>query len=214
MKHLWWIGSLISMLLIGIIRFTDWRPLPSFGDADDCNYTIETISFSYLAGAIFYLLNESLPNHRRKNVYRNHILRQIKMVNEDLRQMVYIIEPFNFSPDKSEEAFCDSFAKFDFLAPCPFDNGDMKSYILKSRDEIENVIEDLLAAYGNYMDKRELDFANSVLDSFFICNNFYPRIIDVEDELLSSYFNNQNEYGKSIFRIWKLSNELMMAVQK
>lgn len=136
------------------------------------------------------------------------------MVNEDLRQMVYVIEPFNFSPDKSEEAFCDSFAKFDFLTPCPFDNGDTKSYILKRRYEIEKVIEELLAAYGNYMGKREFEFANSVLDSFFICNNFYPRIFDAEDNNIYSYSDNQDEYGKSIFRIWKLSNELMMAVQK
>ena len=61
-KHLWWIGTFISIALIIILRFTDWRPIVCEPEvADGGNFTLESLSFSYLAAAIFYILNEYIP---------------------------------------------------------------------------------------------------------------------------------------------------------
>lgn len=66
MKHLWWIGALCCSVLIFIIRFTDWRFIPCDSNmADKYNYTLETLSFSYLAGAIFYFSKRLLTANKK-----------------------------------------------------------------------------------------------------------------------------------------------------
>lgn len=98
MKQLWWIGAVLSTVLIIIIRFTDWCLIPCdpcFGQ--NANIAIETLSFSYLAGAIFFLLNDYIPRLKKQDIYVRHVKRQVSIVKEYMRQIVNSIKPFEIN---------------------------------------------------------------------------------------------------------------------
>lgn len=208
MKHLWWIGALCCSVLIFIIRFTDWRFIPCDSNMEDkYNYTLETLSFSYLAGAIFYFLNDYLPQIRRQKEYANYITRQIKFIKENIRLIVESIEPFKMDKKYNKNHFCSVFKGTDLSSSFMGGPTTKEEYINKKKKSIEATCEQLLGNYGNYLNDRDLKFVNSIENSYFIQNKLNSIDFNIPKELLSSYPNNQEEFGDSIFEIFEWSKQ-------
>ena len=129
MKQLWWIGAVVSVVLIRIIRFTDWRLIPCAPClGQNANIAIEALSFSYLASAIFFLLNDYVPQFKKQDIYVRHVKRQVSIVKEYMRQIVNSIKPFEINKDYEDKAFIDAFVNTDLLNLDPH----MKRFLLCS----------------------------------------------------------------------------------
>lgn len=205
MKHLWWVGSLVSIVLIIILRFTEWRPVicaPKLAEAS--NFMLESLSFSYLAGAIFFLLNEYIPQRRKNKVHIEHITRQIQSIKEYIRQIVASIEPFKDENEYTQQTFTNTFANKDFRTKFMDGQDDLENYINKRRKLIESLCEQLLSSYTNIMSNKDIDFINTILKSDFIRNTLEPIDFNVPNQYISSYPNNQKEIGISIFKLYNL----------
>ena len=209
-KHLWWIGTFISIALIIILRFTDWRPIvcePKV--ADGGNFTLESLSFSYLAAAIFYILNEYIPQRRKNEVYAAHIERQIISIKEYIRQIVASIEPFKMDENKyTLQTFAKTFADKDLKTKLMDGQTDLESYINKRRELVETLCDQLLSSYGNVMSYKEINYINTILKSDFICNQLVPMDFNVPKQYISSYPNNQQTIGNSIFNLYELGKDI------
>ena len=175
--------------------------------ADKYNYTLETLSFSYLAGAIFYFLNDYLPQIRRHKEYANYITRQIKFIKENIRLIVESIEHFKMDKKYNKNLFCSVFKKTDLSSSFMGGSTTKEEYINKKKKSIEVTCEQLLGNYGNYLNDRDLKFVNSIENSYFIQNKLNSIDFNIPKDLLSSYPNNQEEFGDSIFEIFEWSKQ-------
>ena len=209
-KHLWGIGTFISIALIIILRFTDWRPIVCVPElADGGNFTLESLSFSYLAAAIFYLLNEFIPQRRKNEVYADHIKRQILSIKEYIRQIVYSIDPFKMDENKyTLQTFAKTFADKDLKTKLMDGQTDLESYINKRRELVETRCDQLLSSYGNVMSYKEINYINTILKSDFICNQLVSIDFNVLEQYISSYSNNQQTIGYSIFKLYELGKDI------
>lgn len=210
MKHLWWIGTCVSIALIIILRFTDWRPIVCEPEvADGGNFTLESLSFSYLAAAIFYLLNEYIPQRRKNEVYAAHIERQIISIKEYIRQIVASIEPFKMDENKyTLQTFAKTFADKDLKTKLMDGQTDLESYINKRRELVETLCDQLLSSYGNVMSYKEINYINTILKSDFVRNRLEPIDFNVPEQYISSYPNNQQTIGNSIFKLYELGKDI------
>lgn len=216
MEHLWWLGTFVSIALIIILRFTDWRPIVCEPElADGGNFTLESLSFSYLAAAIFYILNEYIPQRRKNKVYADHIKRQIISIKEYIRQIVYSIEPFKMDENKyTLQTFAKTFADKDLKTKLMDGQTDLESYINKRRELVETLCDQLLSSYGNVMSYKEINYINTILKSDFICNQLVPIDFNVPEQYISSYPNNQRTIGNSIFNLYELGKDIKYEQKK
>ena len=209
-KHLWWIGTIVSISLIIILRFTDWRPIVCEPEvADGGNFTLESLCFSYLAAAIFYILNEYIPQRRKNEVYAAHIERQIISIKEYIRQIVASIEPFKMDENKyTLQTFAKTFADKDLKTKLMDGQTDLESYINKRRELVETRCDQLLSSYGNIMSYKEINYINTILKSYFVRNRLEPMDFNVLEQYISSYPNNQQTIGYSIFKLYELGKDI------
>ena len=87
-RNLCWILAIISIVIILILKFTKWRPIPCIY-ADEGNSVAETLAFSYIAAMMFYLVNDVIPQKITiDDVAHRHIQRNLWRTNENLRVIV------------------------------------------------------------------------------------------------------------------------------
>ena len=209
MKQLWWIGAVLSAVLIIIIRFTDWRLIPCDPYlGQNANIAMETLSFSYLAGAIFFLLNDYIPRLKKQDIYVRHVKRQVSIVKEYMRQIVNSIKPFEINKDYEDKAFIDAFVNTDLLSSFMGGKESIEEYIVTRKNKIETLCEQTLSLYGDYMDENELNYLDSVLNSYFIQNTLTPMKFDIPKDMQPSYPNNQKEIGESICQIFSMGKHV------
>lgn len=209
MKQLWWIGAVVSVVLIIIIRFTDWRLIPCAPClGQNANIAIEALSFSYLASAIFFLLNDYVPQFKKQDIYVRHVKRQVSIVKEYMRQIVNSIKPFEINKDYEDKAFIDAFVNTDLLSSFMGGKESIEEYIVTRKNKIETLCEQTLSLYGDYMDEDELNYVDGVLNSYFIQNPLTPMKFDIPKEVQPFYPNNQKEIGESIWQIFNIGKHM------
>lgn len=140
----------------------------------------------------------------KKSIY---ITRQIKFIKENIRLIVESIEPFKMDKKYNKNQFCSVFKRTDLSSSFMGGSTTKEEYINKKKKSIEATCEQLLGNYGNYLNDRDLKFVNSIEKSYFIQNKLNSIDFNIPKDFLSSYPNNQEEFGDSIFEIFEWSKQ-------
>lgn len=190
------------IIVIGIIRFSDWRPFGVCVKADSVNYTFETLSFSILAAIIFWLVNDYLKYRKRRVIAKRHINRQIKIIKELVRQMIGAVEPFNvWAKYDTLESFLMIFNEKDLEDGFYGGSRKIVEVYTEYKLNIEKIAANLLVSYCDFMTTDELETFDKILSSFLICNSIVPIEFSIPKEDRLFYPSNQNEVGKSIYEL-------------
>lgn len=202
--HLWWIGCIISVVLICIIYFTKWRPIEcTYAEAG--NRVLENLSFGILSAGIFFALNEFIPQRHQRKVAHNHIKRQMRNIKEEFRFIVNSIEPFRMGHSYTLESFTKTFERKDLEEKYMSSSRSLMMFISEKKNLIEMICDSLLSSYGQYMTTEEQYYIDEILSSFFIRNSIVPMDFSVPKEYRGSYPNNQAKMGESIYQLYILS---------
>lgn len=207
LNHLCWIVAIISIVLIFILKFTEWRPIPCrFADAG--NNVLETLAFSMLAASLFYVINDYIPQMPIKNVAHRYVQRNLRKLRENLRIIVELVNPFTFNKPKYDiQSFTKAFGEKDLVVGYG-DSTPFVDFINMRKTEIETICDVLLSSYKQYMSVEEIKYVDTILGSYFIQNHLTPMNFSVPEEDRHAYPNNQEEIGKSIFELYSLRSPI------
>jgi hypothetical protein len=200
-------------VLIFIIDFTKWRPIatPDFINAKAVNGAIISLSFSYLAAAIFYLVLNYIPERPRRKASRAYIEYQLWDIQENLRQLVeFVPTPFSFERKKyTIETLAEAYEQLDFYNK-PFGKLTLHDYVESYRANISSISYCLMSSYSQYMTSREIEYIEAILDSYFIRYKLVPKDFSIPEEDQCGYYGaigvNQREYGESIYKIYSYNS--------
>jgi hypothetical protein len=209
LPYLWWILAIASCVPIFIIDFTKWRPIatPDFINAKAVNGDIISLSFSYLAAAIFYLVLNYIPERPRRKASRAYIELQLRDIQEYLRQLVEFV-PTLFSFERKKytiETLAEAYEQLDFYNK-PFGKLTLHEYVESYRANISSISDSLMSSYSQYMTYHEIEYIETILDSYFIRNKLVPMDFSIPNKDQCKYADafgvNQREYGESIYKIY------------
>lgn len=207
LKRYRWIAvcGVLSLIVIFVLKFTDWRPFGYYEKAQAVNDTMKNLSFSLIAAIIFFLINDVATSCKRREISHNQICRQIRTIHELLRQMVESVEPFKFEKKiYTQESFENIFSNKDLYLGYYGLSRSMVDAFTENKDIIENISQELLMSYSEYMSDDELEYFDNILNSDFIRNHLSPMDFSVPKEFQHQYPNNQEEMGRSLFKLYKL----------
>lgn len=171
----------------------------------------KNVSYSIIAAFVFYIVIDYIPFARKKKIMRVLIDAQFSNLYEHIYHCVNgIISPFAFNPKKytDKDDFTNDFYGIDLEENVEiFSSKNRKSYLESNKEHIKNIIEKLLDLHP-YLSYKELDNISHIINSSFIKKPILPRKIDLPEEYIDSYPNNQKEIGESIYEIYELIKEI------
>ncbi len=205
-EYIWIIFTgFIACLIIVILRFTDFMPASYVPKEDSINYTFETISFSVLAAVIFWFINDFTAYNKRRKIAINHINRQIRTINELIRQMLNAIDPFSLESKRySFESFMTKFNKLDLYDGFYGGSRAIVDVYSEYKRRIELIADSLLGSYSEYLSYDQLKYLDEILKSYLIRNTITPMDFAIPEEERRFYPSNQNEVGKSLYLLSKM----------
>jgi hypothetical protein len=106
---------ILSIVCIVIVEMTDLRPFGEAYNADGVNRILLTLSYSYAAAYLFFILHDWLPQRFRRRIAKNYIEREMRHLKELLRLCRFLLYPF-FSiseTDLSKEKFMETAGRKD-----------------------------------------------------------------------------------------------------
>lgn len=114
-----WILVLSCICIIAYVRLNWGFALWQSDDSKAYNMILENLSYSYLAGCIFYVLTSSIPHYLRTKHLQPVIdskLKRILQRLEDSKRAVYSITEYN--EQHTDDDFIERLSNGDFDAPC------------------------------------------------------------------------------------------------
>lgn len=117
-----WVGVLAVICLYAILQikfdFAFW--LGASKNADAINDVLTNLSYSYLAGFIFYLLTVSLPNWKTKAKLRDALIDKLNLIQSNYHSCIESVLPINdkISKDLTLEKVKEMFKGVSYMAPC------------------------------------------------------------------------------------------------
>ena len=76
---------ILSIVCIVIVEMTDLRPFGEAYNADGVNRILLTLSYSYTAAYLFFILHDWLPQRFRRRIAKDYIEREVRHLKELLR---------------------------------------------------------------------------------------------------------------------------------
>ena len=196
---------LLSIACIIIIELTDLRPFEVAYNADGINGIILTLSYSYTAAYVFYVLNDWLPTRFRRHIALNYVEREMRRLKELLRLCEFLLYPF-FSiseTDLSKEKFMETAGRKDLNNLSFVGSKTIIEQLNIYKKEIIDISESLMSSYNSSMSDKQIKFVDELLNSCFVANNICPINFDLPDEYINDYPNNQWDVCESIYDNYK-----------
>lgn len=116
------VGVLAVICLYAIlqIKFDIAFWLGSSKNADTINEVLTNLSYSYLAGFIFYLLTVSLPNWKMKAKLRDALIGKLNLIQSNYKSCIDSVLPITetITEDFTLEIVKEKFRGVSYMAPC------------------------------------------------------------------------------------------------
>lgn len=205
-----WIVLLIfSSAGIIITGFTDIR-FGHFENAGHYNNILLAISVSVFASCVFYLVNEVAPKRELHITMKAVIGHELDEIHDLIRQCAVAVQPktiFHLDtlppywiPKKS--IYLDHFKKYDFYKG-KIAGDEAWKYFEKREKLIKEKGLTLLKDYNRYLTIKQISYLRNIITSPFILEGLKPDDFEVDEELKGLVPNNQEEIGKSLYRLYK-----------
>ena len=196
---------ILSIVCIVIVEMTDLRPFGEAYNADGVNRILLTLSYSYSAAYLFFILHDWLPQRFRRRIAKNYIEREMRHLKELLRLCRFLLYPF-FSiseTDLSKEKFMETAGRKDLNNKSFVGSKTIMEQLNIYKKEIIDISESLMSSYNSSMSDKQIKFVDELLSSCFIANNISPINFDLPDEYINDYPNNQWDVCESIYDNYK-----------
>jgi hypothetical protein len=202
----WYFLVVLSVISILVLVFTDWRPVGQIANAERINAGILNLSYSIVSASMFYLFMGYLPTLSKRHIAKKYVSYQIDEIKEQLRCIVKD-EFFLFNFERSLVfQFVSVFANANLGEPSLSDSKLSKyDSINKRLKVIVDRSKELLRFYLPLLKRTQLEFLNDLLCSEFARNGLQPIVWREDDGPLLGYPNNQNEVGRSIYKLYERS---------
>lgn len=201
---------ILSVSAIYILHFTDYRPF-SCVNAQEANKVIENVSYGIITSTIFYIITVIIPSVRNYGLKVEYIKGKLFDLTNKFMQIEYLVTYDFFEiihPDYSMDILNSNFSKCDF-SELNFNKTERRlDSFNKYRIEIVEISNELMNSYVNEMTKSELEFLKKLMQSEFVRIGLTPMDFQLEDELRSSYPNNQDIIADEICNLYTMVKSL------
>lgn len=177
--------TVVCFYIIGSAGLSIFPVLGYVEEPEKTNTVLLNLSYSFIAGLIFYLLVSYMPfNKRRKNV-KPAISMKINTIHGKMIDSVRGLSPLttNNHTNITEESLVALLANNSVFDPCGYAiagvNMTKLQHMRMQRDEIKNIVKDLLD-YKDYMSDDQLKLLEKIREStyFSLLNAFAIPITD------------------------------------
>lgn len=206
--HYSWIAiALLSVLvIIDIELLSDAYKFSVHYKANEINDILLTLSYSFLASSLFYILNVWMPNYYSRKITKELISDFKQSIRNNLTEVVQKINPLDMN-DFKEEEFVDKFTDMDLSSPYPIGGlYSTKDFIVGKVMVVDSCCNTLLQKYSAQLSNKEIEFLRNTLFSFALRNPLIIRDFNIPKEYESQ--NNQREYGESLLDLYQKSRRL------
>lgn len=206
LQKLWIFVVLVSLAIIIDIKLLPDSFRFTIGcKADEINDILLTLSFSFLASAVFYILNVWVPCYYSRKTDRQFVLKLKQSIKDSLSDATHKINPFNMN-GFDEVKFVDMFANEDLNDSYPLNERySKKDFVVGKLEVVYSCCEELLEKYSLQLTYEEMDFATSALSSFALQNALKIKDYNIPKEFRNSFDDNQKEYGESLLKLYQKS---------
>ncbi|MDE6770651.1 MAG: hypothetical protein K2J78_13085 [Muribaculaceae bacterium] len=152
-----WLTTFIFIiaLVVIVILLSDCRPFNSnfsTSTVNRINDSLLALSCGYIASFVFFLVQDFLPNYRKRESDKAYIRSQIGIITrrlrEEIQRLFYFAIPENKNP--TIEEYIEKFINDDLFTPRKELTGKSVYEELKEKDkEIKEISKELLRLYGN-----------------------------------------------------------------
>lgn len=202
-RNLWWVMTIVSVVIIYVLRFTEWRPFVCH-NPEDANYTMETLSYSIISASLFYVIIDYLPYISQKKAADKYINTCFGDIYESLRQLISFMYIFRLDINTIDrEMFRKDFCNEDLLTPNFRGNLTKEDYINVEKEKIKSICTNLLSLYLRYLKPQEVEFIDKAINSYFIRVHLVPMIQNLDDEIRHFYDDNQEMIADSIYDLYE-----------
>lgn len=179
-------------------------------NANSINEIIVNLSYSVLAGAIFYVFVDVLPYLSKRKKMRMVILTKLNKLKGTIHKAktAIYLPPFSNMPN-TKEKFIEDFNCKDMndayqLGVGGFKN--LKEFFIYNKIEIQTQIQEILN-YSSFLTQTELETLAMVNTSKYINDFFFMKDFDML-KIRPDLYDNQKEIGESIFMIEELMSKI------
>lgn len=209
-------GFLICLIVIACIYAIFTIKLNMFWrvgfseNAENINEIIVNLSYSVLAGAIFYFFVDVLPFVSKRKKMRIVILTKLNKLKGSIHKAktAIYLPPFSNVPN-TKEKFIEDFNCKDMndayqLSVGGFKN--LKEFFYYNKMEIQTQIQDILN-YSSFLTHTELETLTMVNTSKYVNEFFFMKDFEML-KIRPDLYDNQKEIGESIFLIEELMSKI------
>lgn len=157
-----WLLTFGCVALILYVKLGLGIPIYACENAESINDVLLNLSYSYLAGCIFYILTSYLPMYHKRKKMRVVIdakIKQIYGILIDCKKSVLSEEEYSKGIDMSDETFKKLLAQKQLSFPCALSrayNGlSIGQYLYNQKQQLQCIIDSLIL-YQDCMDVNEL----------------------------------------------------------
>lgn len=207
------VGVLAVICLYAIlqIKFDIAFWLGSSKNADTINEVLTNLSYSYLAGFIFYLLTVSLPNWKMKAKLREALIGKLNLIQSNYNSCIESVLPITETntEDYTLEMVKEKFRGVSYMAPCKLSqmgqDCTIASYIKIKHEENLSLAGQILD-YKSWLSSESIAFIeelrNSDISKVITAITLPPvkSLLDKEDT--------REKLATQVYGLWNITKEI------
>lgn len=207
LHKLWIVVAILSIyVIINIELLPDTYRCTIDNKAKEINAILLTLSYSFLASTLFYILNVWMPDYYSRKINKKLISKLKQSIKNSLNDVVLKVNPLDMN-DFKEEKFIEKFIDMDLSVPYPIgEQYSIKNFIVRKMKVVDSYCNILLQKYSAQLSCEEIDFLLNALSSFALSNSLIIKDFNISEENDAS--NNQREYGESLLDLYQKSRKL------
>lgn len=207
LHKLWIVVAILSIyVIINIELLPDTYRYTIDNKAKEINAILLTLSYSFLASTLFYILNVWMPDYYSRKINKKLISKLKQSIKNSLNDVVLKVNPLDMN-DFKEEKFIEKFIDMDLSVPYPIgEQYSIKNFIVRKMKVVDSCCNILLQKYSAQLSCEEIDFLLNALSSFALSNSLIIKDFNISEENDAS--NNQREYGENLLDLYQKSRKL------
>lgn len=207
LHKLWLIFAILSIyVIINIELLPDTYRYTIDNKAKEINAILLTLSYSFLASSLFYVLNVWMPDYYSRKIAKELMSKLKQSIKNNLRDVVRKVNPLDMN-DFKEDEFVNTFVRLDLSVPYPVGKQySTKDFIIRKMKVVDSCCNALLQKYSAQLSSEEVEFLLKTLSPFALRNPLIIRDFNISEE--NDVSNNQREYGESLLDLYQKSRKL------
>ena len=207
LHKLWIVVAILSIyVIINIELLPDTYRCTIDNKAKEINAILLTLSYSFLASTLFYILNVWMLDYYSRKINKKLISKLKQSIKNSLNDVVLKVNPLDMN-DFKEEKFIEKFIDMDLRVPYSIgEKYSIKNFIVRNMKVVYSYCDILLQKYSAQLSCEEIDFLLNALSSFALSNSLIIKDFNISEENDAS--NNQREYGENLLDLYQKSRKL------